>query len=178
MVGLNGLITATIVNRYIAALIINLSEASGKAARASVPLGRTSASGSQVYKVWPTMASHEKDAVLGSARAYLYVQPGKNATRGEQYTARHARAAGGVCIVLGAGNAPFLSMIDVLHKMYNENYPVVLKHHDAQVCQQCVLLLSCERLRTHSWRLSQCTPLLRSIFAMVQACVHELDSSC
>jgi hypothetical protein len=51
------------------------------------------------------------------------------------YAAAHAGApaAAACCVVLGAGNVAFLAVHDMLHKLFIENIPVVLKWHEAQV---------------------------------------------
>jgi hypothetical protein len=94
-------------------------------ADAELPLKRRLADGTEVYQTLP------REGKKGN-RTEVYVQPGRQPSRGGKYRAFHAKAADGACAVLGGGNRAFLGVYDTLHKMFEENMPVVLKHHDTQ----------------------------------------------
>lgn len=134
------------INGQIAALVDTHIALLDPSKAAATPQVRTTAAGEAVCRIAPAPqkaaqngTAKSGDAAAGGAEAgvlprhEMYVQAGKPATRGKEYEAARAAPRGGACVVLGAGNQAFLGMADTLNKMFLENYPVVLKHHDAQV---------------------------------------------
>jgi hypothetical protein len=98
-----------------------------------VPLVHTTDGGSKVFKARPLSEADKRDPMQGQTAIEIYIQPGKEGTRGKDYGTKHAQPAKGAAIVLGAGNASFLMFVDTMHKLMVDHEPAVLKYHPAQV---------------------------------------------
>jgi acyl-CoA reductase-like NAD-dependent aldehyde dehydrogenase len=78
------------------------------------------------------------------ARAEVWLRPGCGPTDAIERQARAVREpdAGGVCLVLGAGNVSSIGPLDVVHKLFVENRVVILKTHPVQAHLAPVLELA------------------------------------
>lgn len=105
-------------------LLIDALEAGGQP---KLPGLRTLESGQQVAKVMPKNI-FEKLMFTGFS-AEVYIEPGKDASQGQLYRDKSAgkRPAGGVALVLGAGNVASIGPMDVLYKLFVDDEVVICK---------------------------------------------------
>ena len=129
--GYSGIAACAVICSYADALIEAMRTMQNPARRTYCQQLRNTGAGGAVYRVKPDVGIKGGESVFPKCDVYL--QPGKQPTRGRNWDETHSAPRSGACVVLGAGNQPFLSVVDVLTKMFHDNYPVVLKHHDAQV---------------------------------------------
>lgn len=88
---------------------------------------RTLPNGQQVAKVFPT---NLYDALLfGGFQGEVYIEPGKQASQGALYRQKAAgqRPAGGVALVLGAGNVASIGPMDAVYKLFVDDEVVIVK---------------------------------------------------
>ena len=133
-IGNTGVMVGAVINGHLNALIDTHLALLHPKKQQATPEVRKTAEGEIVCRVQPApSAAKAKNGSETWPKLDMYIQPGKEASRGEAYARAHAAPRDGACVVLGAGNQPMLGMSDTLNKMFLENFPVVLKHHDAQV---------------------------------------------
>lgn len=88
---------------------------------------RTLPSGQQVAKVFP--ANIFESILFGGFSGEVYIEPGQEPTQGALYRkkAQGERPAGGVALVLGAGNVASIGPMDALYKLFVDDEVVVVK---------------------------------------------------
>lgn len=101
-------------------LLMNALAANGQPKPVSIS---TRADGQQVVRVFPAGVM-ERLLWLGF-RGDLWLKPGQPASQGKIY--RELGGAGGLALVLGAGNVSAIAPMDVLQKLFAENQVVLLK---------------------------------------------------
>ena len=108
-------------------LLADSLEAIAGGGEPQVPGRSTRPDGQEVVQVFPT---DWMDGVLFSGfKGEVWVQRGKPSTLGGLYRdkAEGRSSAGGVALVLGAGNVSSIGPLDVIHKLFIEDEVVVLK---------------------------------------------------
>ncbi len=101
-------------------LLVNALKANGQPKPVSVS---TRAEGQQVVRLFPDGVM-DRLLWLGF-RGDLWLQPGQPASQGKIY--REPGGAGGLALVLGAGNVSAIAPMDALQKLFAENQVVLLK---------------------------------------------------
>jgi hypothetical protein len=77
-----------------------------------------------------TPQSRLESLSMGGLVGEIWLQPGAAATQGSLYRhSDHAAMAGGLALVLGAGNISAIAAKDVVHKLVADNEVVILKMH-------------------------------------------------
>jgi hypothetical protein len=124
---IHGRFLAKIMNAHLA----TLKEIEAQGIPAKPRIDRTTAEGSTVLET--SVSKADSDPSLKGVKTYVYVRSGCEVTTCEGYKTAHSIPAPGACVVLGAGNQPFLCVTDALHMLFIENRTVLIKYHDIQV---------------------------------------------
>lgn len=105
-------------------MLIDTLKANGQP---KLPGLRTLPNGQKVARVMPSNI-FEKIMFTGLT-AEIYIEPGKEATQGQLYRDKAAgkRPAGGVALVLGAGNVASIGPMDALYKLFVDDEVVLCK---------------------------------------------------